>query len=402
MISDYFAFVIKYISQRRLRSWLTVIGILIGIAAVVSLISISQGMQEAIQSQFEQLGTDKIIIMPGGGGMAGAFSGGGSSTSGLTDHDISVIKRVRGVDAVSGMIYKQATIKFGREIKYTSVIGADPAAEWVFSSFNVDGQRLKTGDRYKADIGYRFTTAQVFTKEVKMGSQLDINGQAFKVIGTVQEIGNRQDDSQIYIPIETARTLFNESNQVDMIYARVRKGYDPATVAKDIEAAMRKDRNLKKGEEDFSVQTTEQIAGAVQNILGIIQAILVGIAGISLLVGGVGIMNTMYTSVLERTRDIGIMKAIGARNSNILTIFLIESGLFGLIGGTAGCIFGLSIAKGVEIYAQFAGYSILKASMNPWLVLLGLGLAFGIGCASGILPAMQAAKLKPADALRYE
>jgi len=401
MISDYFAFVIKYISQRRLRSWLTVIGIFIGIAAVVSLISISQGMQDAIQSQFEQLGTDKIIIMPGGGGMAGALSS-GFTAGGLTDHDIDIIKKVRGVDAVSGMIYKQATIKFGREIKYTSVIGADPSAEWVFASFNVDGQRLKTGDRYKADIGYRFTTAQVFTKEVKIGSQLDINGQAFKVIGTVQEIGNRQDDSQIYIPIETARTVFNESNQVDMIYARVRNGYDPADVAKDIEDAMRKDRDLKKGEEDFSVQTTEQIASAVQNILGIIQAILVGIAGISLLVGGVGIMNTMYTSVLERTRDIGIMKAIGARNSNIMTIFLIESGFFGLIGGTVGCIFGLAIAKGVEIYAEFAGYPMLKASLSPWLVLLGLGLAFGIGCASGLLPAMQAAKLKPADSLRYE
>jgi putative ABC transport system permease protein len=400
MISDYLSFVLKYIGQRRLRSWLTVIGIFIGIAAVISLISISQGMQEAISGQFQMLGTDKIIIMPGGGGGFGSMSG--SSTGKLTDSDLDLIGKVRGVEDTAGMTYKQAKVSAGNEVKYTFVIGLPAKADWVIGNLEINGRVFKEGDRYKAVVGDTLVQGGFFKKEIKSGSSIEIENQAFKVVGSVQKIGNRQDDSQIYIPFDTARDLFNEPDEIGMIYAKVQEGFDPTTVADRIESEMRDDRDLKKGEEDFSVQTAAQLADTMKNILGIIQTILVGIAGISLLVGGVGIMNTMYTSVLERTRDIGIMKAIGARNSDVLTIFLIESGLFGLTGGVIGCILGLGIAKGVEIYANYAGYSMLKASINPWLVLLGLGLAFGIGCLSGVLPAIQASKLKPADALRYE
>jgi len=400
MISDYLTFVLKYIRQRQLRSWLTVIGIFIGIAAVVSLISISQGMQEAISGQFNLLGTDKIMIMPGGGGGMMAMSG--FSTGTLTDHDMDLIKKIRGAEDVAGMVYKQAKVSAGNEIKYTFIIGLPADADWVIGDLEIDGRVFKEGDRYKAVVGYLLPQGGLFEKEVKLGSSIEIEDQVFKVVGSVQKIGSKTDDTQIYIPLETARVLFNEPEEMGMIYVKVQEGFDPTTVADKIESEMRADRDLKKGEEDFSVQTAAQLADTMKNILGIIQTILVGIAGISLLVGGVGIMNTMYTSVLERTRDIGVMKAIGARNSDVLTIFLIESGVFGLTGGAVGCALGLGIAKGVEIYANYAGYAMLKASITPWLVLLGLGLAFGIGCLSGVLPAIQASKLKPADALRYE
>lgn len=407
MIADYFLFAARSIAHRRLRAWLTILGIFIGIAAVVSLISISKGMQTAITEQFElSMGTDKLMIVPGGMGMLGAM--GGLAVGELTDHDVDLIKKVRGVEHASACLFKAAKMSFDDEIKYNFVIGlpTDPKSVSLFTEmqqFRPEmGRFLKEGDRYKVVVGHLLPEARFFKKEVKLGSRLYIEDQMFKVVGSVQEIGNRQDDSQVYIPLDVARDLFNEPTEIGMIYVKVRGGYDPSVVAERIEAEMREDRGLKVGEEDFTIQTSEQMMEMMGTVLGIIQLILVGIAGIALLVGGIGIMNTMYTTVLERTREIGLMKAIGARNFNILSIFLIESGILGLIGGAIGCALGIGLAKGVELYAAQAGFAMLKASISLELILFAIGFSFLIGCLSGVLPARQAAKLKPVDALRYE
>ncbi len=398
MIKDFFKFAVISITHRKLRSWLTVLGIFIGIAAVVSLISISQGMQESIQKQFELLGTDNIIVMPGGGGMMGF----GASASILTDDDVEAIKDTRGVEDAAAMLFKMASITYGSETKYTYVMGWPPDAKWVIDNMEIEGQVFEEDNTYKAVVGSFYPQARVFEKAVKIGNRIDIQDHTFKVVGVMQEVGNQQDDTQIFIPLETARDIFNEPEEIGMVYARVRTGYDASTVADAVEEDLRDSRNVDEGEEDFTVQTTAQLMETMQNILGIIQTILIGIAGISLLVGAVGIMNTMYTSVMERTKEIGIMKAIGAQNHDIWAIFLVESGLFGLIGGALGCALGLGMAKGVEIYAQYAGYGMLQASITWWLVALGLGLAFAIGSIAGLLPARAAAKMKPAQALRYE
>ncbi|MFB6076214.1 MAG: ABC transporter permease, partial [Candidatus Aenigmatarchaeota archaeon] len=158
-----------------------------------------------------------------------------------------------------------------------------------------------------------------------------------------------------------------------------------------------------RGTKDFSVQTTEQIRETIDNVLGLVQGLMLGIAALSLLVGGVGIMNTMYTSVLEKTREIGIMKSVGAKNSHILGIFLIESGLIGVIGGIIGIILGAILGKIAEYgIIQMTGLSILEISITPELILGALAFSFGIGSLSGVLPARKAAKLKPTDSLRYE
>jgi putative ABC transport system permease protein len=165
---------------------------------------------------------------------------------------------------------------------------------------------------------------------------------------------------------------------------------------------MRKDRDLKRGNEDFNVQTFEQVLETFSVILGIVQLVVVGIATISLVVGGIGIMNTMYTSVLERTRQIGVMKAIGAKDSHILLIFLFEAGIIGLFGGTVGVILGTIAGKTVETAASIAGYSMLRVALTLKIALTGLLFAFFVGVLSGIAPARQASKLNPVEALRYE
>lgn len=402
MIKDFFKLAITSIEHRHLRSWLTIIGIIIGVAAIVSLISIGQGMQTAISDQMKLLGTDNILIMPGGGDMMSAF--GGMSTAKLTDHDINLIGNVRGVENVMGMVYKMARISYGDEVKTAMVIGMPVGEEslWFIENFKIEGRYPREGDRYNAIVGAMYPKSLVFEKALKVGSRFEVENQSFRVIGILEEIGNRGDDSQIYIPIDVAKSLFNEPDDLGMVYAKVRAGYNVTSVATAIEDKMRDDRDLKKGEEDFSVQTTAQLASTMGSILGIVQTILVGIASIALLVGGIGILNTMYTSVMERTREIGIMKAIGAKNSDVLLIFLIESGMLGLVGGIFGVLAGFGMAKAAEIYAGYAGYGLVKAAVTPNLIAFGLIFSFAVGAIAGFMPARQASKLKPADALRYE
>ncbi|MFH0889902.1 MAG: ABC transporter permease [Candidatus Aenigmatarchaeota archaeon] len=403
MLHDYFSLAWRTISRRGLRSWLTMLGIFIGIASVVALISISQGLQDSISQQFKSLGTDLLMIMPGGGAGFSGFIG--STSSYLTTHDVDVIQRANGVDIVGGMLYKISKVEYGNEVKYLFVIGipTDRAKELVdnMGSFNViEGRGLREGDRYAIDIGYLIAHENVFNTNVKIGDRLKINGQGFQVVGALDSIGNPEDDKQLYITMDTARDLFNEPDKFNMLMVQPKSGNDPAVVAESIKQEMRRDRGLKKGQEDFSVQTSEQLLDSVDMILGVIQIVVLGIAAISLLVGGIGIMNTMYTSVLEQTRNIGIMKAVGATEKDILTIFLFESGILGLVGGVVGVTVGIGIGQVVQAIAATANVGFFKVYASPELVLGALVFSFVVGCASGIAPARQAARLRPVDALR--
>jgi putative ABC transport system permease protein len=184
--------------------------------------------------------------------------------------------------------------------------------------------------------------------------------------------------------------------------ARVQNGQDPASVADSIEAEMRRDRSIRPGEEDFTVFTMQGVLDSFQSILGVVQGIVLGIASISLLVGGIGIMNTMYTAVVERTKEIGIMKAVGAQDRQVLTIFLFESGMIGLIGGALGVILGASLSVGaVHVARQFTSIPVGTA-ITPELVIGALLFSAAVGMVSGVLPARKAAKMEPVDALRQE
>jgi putative ABC transport system permease protein len=390
------------IRERKLRSFLTVLAIFIGIAAVISLVSITQGMQEAISEQFERMGTNKIMIMPGGGEGLEAM-GMMLGAAPLTEDEAEEVEKVNGVDIVLSFLLKTEKVEFKKDVAYTYVRGTttDEALELLTEIAEIEqGKNLKEGDKYKALIGNK--VGELFDREVTIGSKLEIKDESFEVVGIFKEIGAPDDDYAIYIPMETAREIFEEPTEVSMIYLQIKNGFDPLDVAESIKKRLRDTRDEKAGEETFQVFTSEQLSEQVGVILGIISIVLIGIASISLLVGGVGIANTMYTSVLERTKEIGVMKAIGARNYDILIIFLIESGLLGLIGGVIGCFFGIGIAKGIEIYAAQAGMGMLQASITPQLILFGLGFSFLVGCISGLLPARKGSKLQPVEALRYE
>ena len=396
MLKEYLLFAFSTVRHRQRRSWLTILGIFIGIAAVVALLSVSQGLKDAVSAQFAMMGTDTITIMPG------QLTGGGYGSEPLNEGDLKAVEGVRGVDVVNPVLMRTAKVVFQGEEKYTYVMGMPPdKVEQVLLDMGgvkiIEGRITGANDKYGVVVGYNIID-DFFKKDVRIGDKLEINGQEFKVRGRLSKVGNPTDDSQIYINMDTAREIFNEPDEITMMMVKVKSGSDPEEVAKDIENEL-EDR---RGSKNFSVMTSAQLAETVQSVLGIIQVVLVGIAAISLLVGGVGIMNTMYTSVQERTRQIGIMKAIGATNEDIQLIFLVESGLLGLVGGAIGCLLGILMSLGVEYGAAYAGFEALKASVTPELVAMALGFSFFIGMASGTFPARQAAKMNPVDALRYE
>lgn len=402
MWTDYLKLAIKTFVSQKKRTALTLIGIFIGIAAVVSLISLGQGLKASIDEQFALLGTDKVFVLPG---TSAGFNP--ANTIKLTNKDLEAIRSTNGVKSVSSMVFKLARVKFSGQVKYTFVMGLDDSDsdfESVLESFGVkmaDGKGVSRSR--ELNIGYRIREGDFFDDPVDVGNNIEIEGKKFKVAGSVSEVGNPQDDTNIYIEINDAKELFGISDdQLDYIYVTAKEGVAPADLAEKLKKTLRKTRNVKEGDEDFSVLTTDDYMETFGIILTVVQIVLIGIATISLLVGGVNIANTMYTSVLERTSEIGIMKAIGARNSDIFLIFLIESGILGAVGGIVGIAIGIGMSKLVAFGAASAGWTFIKTSF-PWYLTFGaLFFSFVVGAIAGTLPARQASKMKPVDALRYE
>ncbi len=401
MNADYFRIAAGNITKKGMRSWLTMLGIFVGIAAVVSLISLGQGMEDAIKDQFAQMGTDIVMVMPG----SGLESYGQGK---LSEHDEDIVNKARGVEQNAPMISKISKVEYDKQIVYTFVSGfpVDDRYEVIenMQSFKIkEGRKFTSSDKYKAGVGILFTTGDVFdNKKLKTGDKIMIDDIEFRISSVYESFGNEQDDSSLFIPLETAEEIYN-TKEYDVFVVKVKGGFTPDAVAEDIRELMRDDRNQKEGEEDFNVQTAEQMIESFGSILSAVQAVVVGIAMISLMVGGIGIMNAMYTSVIERTQEIGVMKAIGAKNKDIMMMFLIESGMLGLVGGLIGVLIGLSMSLSVEYYAvHFLNQSFLKANTSPYLIGGALLFSFVVGCISGVLPALQASKLRPVEALRYE
>jgi putative ABC transport system permease protein len=404
-MKDYFFLALNNFRRRKLRAWLTMIGIFIGIAAVVALISLSQGLQYSIEQQFQNLGKDKIVIQPNSLGSPGSAT---SQSLILTSRDLNFIQNINGVDWVIGVLIKTDQVKFRDEAKIEYIAGINSRDLDLNLKMQgvglLQGRSLKEGDNFKVVLGYSHSiNDKIWKRGIKVGETMIIEGQEFKVVGILDSVGNPFDDANIYIAKDTLKGILNIKDEESQILAKASEGANVTELAKTIERKLRSFRGEKEGQETFSVTTSDQLLKSFQSIFGIVQAVLVGIAAISLVVGGVGIMNTMYTSVLERTKEIGTMKAVGARNSDILLIFLFESGLLGLIGGAIGIAIGFTLGKGVEYVGRIALGTNLLQAIFPWYLIVGaLTFSFLIGSLSGIFPALQAAKLKPADALRYE
>lgn len=406
MFKDYFTLPWKELHRRKLRSWLTLFGIVIGIAAIISLISLGQGLQNAIEKQLTALGNDKLIITAKGNPLTAGLS---LDAVKITTKDLEVVKKVTGVKEAGGFIYTTTKIEFNDKVRYFFVYGFPTKTEEsavINAAQNyklLKGRELTKTDRYKTVLAFDYTNPDFFEQEVALNNKILINGKEFKVVGFWQKTGSPPDDSAAIIPLDTYSEIFNKPDELGLLIAQTQPGETPALIAERIKKELRRSRNQKENEEDFSIQTPEQLFSSFSTILDIVQIVLIGIAAISLLVGGINIMNTMYTSILQRTKEIGLMKALGAQNYHILYLFLVEAGFYGLGGGLVGILLGLALAKLVEgILILYLGPSFLSVQLNWSLIGGTLLFSFLVGCLSGLAPARRASKLNPVDSLRYE
>ena len=404
MKKDYFVLAFGNLKHRGLRSWLTILGIFIGIAAVVGLITMGEGLRTAITGQFSTLSTDKLLIQNAGTGMGAP---GSTVIKKLTQHDVDVINKVNGVEEVIPRLLRITKVEFNKNANFyytTSIPNNEKDEQLIYDTINVkisEGRLLNPKDSRKVVLGSGVIKKDNFEKEIKVGENILINGKSFEVIGILKSASSFQINQAILMNEEDMKSLLNIGDEYDIITVQISNAKNIESIAEKIKEELRKDRKEKIGEEDFSVQTPLQAISGVNTILDIINLIVEGIAAISLLIGGVGIANTMYTSVLERRKEIGTMKAIGAKNIEILYIFIIESGLLGLIGGIAGAGLGIGMALGVAGIANAAfGSEILNIQLSFPLIFSAIAFSFLIGLISGLIPAFQASKLKPVEALR--
>ncbi|MEK7664928.1 MAG: ABC transporter permease [Patescibacteria group bacterium] len=403
-VKEYFKIAFKNLVTRKVRSWLTTVGIVIGVFLIVSLLSLSQGLKNAVLQQLGKMGKDLITILPGdSSNIIASFAG-----EKLSEDDIKIIKKTEGVAVVVPINHTSITARYKNEKKTVMIYGNDwRNAMDIYKNdmgWSINYGRWPIPGKNEAVIGS--IVANEMFSGIKIGSELVMKGRKFEVVGILNSVGEKQDDSMVGVDLNIFKSLTGEREGARMAFVKIKDGYLADNVVDNLkkELEYNRKRRIGEGESDssYTILTAEKITDIVGNVMGVIQAVIIGFASIAIIVGGVGIMNTMYTSVSERTKEIGIMKAIGAKNKTIVTIFLIESGIFGMLGGIGGTLLGMLLAKGIEIYFQIHPLFYLKADVGPGLILFSLTFSFLIGCISGFFPARAAAKLKPVDALRYE
>lgn len=393
MILDILRLSFRNIRHRGLRSWLTVIGILIGTAAVVALISVGQGLQRAIAQRVEQIvGYNTILITARGLNLGQRIR-----------LDIEAIRAIPGVRSAIAVRTETAYVEGPGGKGFLTVLGYDPAMAEFVAEMNLtvaSGRDLAAPGEVL--LGSR--TARVLGADV--GDGVSIEGKKFQVVGVLQAqraggfaTGGLSLSDVLVISLPELRQLFPGPELVHYAVVRLADRADMALVRERI-----RDHLRAVGERNAALTDFEDLTRNIQSVIRGVQAFLAGIAGIALLVGGVGVMNTMYTAVLERTREIGVLKAIGAKDSHVLLLFLFESGLMGLAGGALGLASGLGVAwvATLVVSRMFEAQGAFSPALTASLVFGSLFFAFVVGAVSGLFPAIRAAKLPPVEALRYE
>ena len=404
MIKDNLRVVHSSLKRRKLRSWLTLVGILIGITAVITLISLGEGIRGAVTSQFHFLNPEVLTIRADGITMAPPGTG---VSNPLQEKYLKDIQKIKGVDLAIGRIIENAQIKFNGRSHFSIAIsfpknGDKDIIKKIVQLEIEKGNMLDSSDTYRIVVGSDYSKSDMFGKAVELRDELEIEGKKFKVKGILEKKGSFIVDHSVIINEDPLKDLYNHEDTYELIVVKVESESEIAQVKERLEKYLRKERDVDEGEEDFTVSSPEETLKSLDSTLFGIQLFIYLIAAISILVGGIGIANTMYTSVLERTRDIGVMKAIGAKDSQITVLFLLESGLLGLVGGIVGIIFGASTSIILaKIGNKFLSEGLIQINLPLEFILATLIFSFLVGLISGIVPAIKASKLKPIDALRY-
>ncbi|OGI15701.1 hypothetical protein A3K63_04715 [Candidatus Micrarchaeota archaeon RBG_16_49_10] len=412
-----FKIALNIILHSRLRSWLTIIGIVIGIGAIVAIISVGQGAEKSLERNLNALSADIITVTPdvfrasgpgAGFRQASEFQASRSSSEAknLTVRDATFLKSVPNVEYVMGTISGNAEATYLGKTARVSVQGVDTGV-WkdIVSTELESGRYLNKGELGVIVVGSRIQSS-VFT-DLQVNRQINIEGKSFRVVGVLKQSGT--DDSRVFMPIENALTVLEDKDEknFDAITVKIRDISLSDETATQIESKLMLSHGiLQESKKDFTVTSLKSIQERVSSALSSMSLFLSSIAAISLVVGSIGIMNTMFTSVLEKTKEIGVLKAIGATNRDILAIFLMNAGIIGLIGGIFGVVLGVVsssfIVQMIGMDESVGRFRLSSAYVDPKMVLGVFAISILVGLLAGAIPAYRASKLKPVDALRYE
>ena len=392
---------VQALRRNVMRSLLTVLGIVIGVGAVIAMVTIGNGATTKVTADLAKLGSNLLMINPG------QFGPGRASTDAkpFNARDIDVMKtQLSGIKAVAPLAQKSATVVAGTENRIVSISGTDNdyfiAQDWALSSGRTFTDGELRGGRAACIIGAT-VRAKLLGSGDLVGRIIRVGNVSCEVIGHLEakgqsSFGSDQDDT-VLMPLRTFHRRIAGNTDISRIMVSARDGVDMARLQANIEALLRERRNITQGkEDDFSVADMKQIVQATAGTASILTGLLGAVAGVSLIVGGIGIMNIMLVSVTERTREIGIRLAIGALEGQVLAQFLAEAIVLSLFGGLIGVIMGLSLA--------WLGTAVLKVpfTIDPSIILLAFAFSALVGIVFGYFPARRAAQLNPIEALRHE
>ena len=404
LFSESFQMALTSLYANKMRSLLTMLGIIIGVGAVIALVSVGMGVRSNVTSSIASLGSNMLIVSPGSSNRGGVRGAAGSMQTLKYDDAKAIKDKIKNIDYVSPSVSSSYQIVYGNNNWNTSVQGVTPEFMSIRSLTIGYGSFISNDDMNKRNrVAVIGTTvaSNLFAKDNPVGKNIRINNQPYKVIGLLESkgqssVGQDQDDV-IYIPLTTAQERMLGITYVQSINVQVSSQEKMEQVQAEIENLLRSRHHILAGkDDDFHVRNLTSLMETVSQSTSMLTMLLGAIAGISLIVGGIGIMNIMMVSVTERTREIGIRKALGATFMNIMTQFLIESMVIGIIGGLIGIAVGC-IAS--QIIAQVGNFTTV-ITLTP--IIISFLFAVGIGLFFGIYPARKAAKLDPIEALRYE
>jgi len=403
---------LESLNANKMRSMLTVLGIVIGVAAVIAMISIGRGAQSSISSQIESMGTNLVYVSPGSTSESGVQSAAGSAGT-LTLDDAEALASLPNIVAVSSQTSNFAQVVYKSQNTRTRLMGVTPDYETVGSLILEDGVFISVDDQKARSLvvvlGSSVAESLFGGTGGVVGQKVRLNGQPYEVIGVLASKGGTgfmNQDDQVFIPLSTAlyRLVggfrFRGSSVISQITVKVSSADVVDQVVNDATLLMRARHETIEGADDFTVTSQEATIDAATQVADTMTIFLGGIAGISLAVGGIGIMNIMLTTVTERTHEIGLRKAIGAKRRDILLQFLVESVVLSLAGGLIGAVFGWGAARLVG-QIEFSGSTITPV-VGLDSVLLATLFSMAVGLFFGIYPATRASRLQPVEALRYE
>lgn len=398
----------KSITSNKVRSFLTMLGIFIGVGAVIAMMSVGEGAQNTITNSLSSLGTQTLYLSPGN------FTENVRNARDLTNDDVAAIAQLDCVDIIAPVVSQTYTISQsnGKTVNatvtgvvpgYLTVNNDDMLLGSYITQENIDSKEMV------AVIGTEINKSLFgAANSNSIGETIRIMGQPYRVTGVLAEKGSStlgiSRDRNVFIPLSTAqsRLMTRQKNSVSQAAILVKSTYDMADAQKEIESLMQDRHGIFEGNpNDFQVMNVQEILNAVGDIMGTFTLFLGGVAAISLLVGGIGIMNIMLVTVSERTREIGLRKALGAKKGDILAQFLVESSVLSLVGGVLGIGFGLLLAYGIARIASITGNN-LSISINPLIIIGATLFSIAVGLFFGVYPANKASNLEPVIALRSE